>query len=164
MNQKILSNGCGRLNCNTLNYFTLTRKVNYPELVFNQHILKDHYFEVDSSQKWRLSQNNECYVCHKYQYVAIFFEQAKTGGNEDLIEIKDEPTLSKIEENLDMNLKDKFMVAPIILGSVCVGGFSRKLRMLHAGLFALLSVSQSNKFLSERKTSESIKKGVVKTI
>lgn len=63
--------------------------------------------------------------------------------------------------NLDMSLKDNYMIAPIIIGSVVNGGFSRKLRMLRADLFSLLSITQSNKFLKERRHSTRIKSNIV---
>ena len=61
-----------------------------------------------------------------------------------------------IEMNLDMSVKDNFMIAPIIISTNINGGFSRKLRMLRADLFSMLAVTQSSKFMKTRKQSTRI--------
>lgn len=63
----------------------------------------------------------------------------KRGTNEDLEEIKDPAIIAKVKHEL--NLEDGAdEYTPIICGSVVVGGFKRKLQMLRADLFAMLSV------------------------
>jgi hypothetical protein len=64
-------------------------------------------------------------------------------------------------ENLNLNLKDNFMVAPFIVGTVVSGGYERKLRMLRSDLYALLSVTQSRYFCKSQKNSEVIKNGII---
>lgn len=61
-----------------------------------------------------------------------------------------------------MNFKDNFMISPFILGSVVNGGFERKLRMLRADLWTLLSISESCRFIKSTVQSDRLKKGVVK--
>ena len=78
-----------------------------------------------------------------------------------MIEIKDTEIVQEIMNNLNLNLKDNFMVAPFIVGSVVSGGFDRKLRMLRSDLFTLLSVSQSKFFVKECKQGDAIKKGII---
>ena len=60
-----------------------------------------------------------------------------------------------------MSLKDTYMIAPIIIGSIVNGGFSRKLRMLRADLFTLMSITQSKQFMKQRRNSTGIKTSVV---
>jgi hypothetical protein len=48
--------GSGRYGLhNSIDEFTLTRKVNHPELIFNQDPYKDSYFEIDCLNHWRLA-------------------------------------------------------------------------------------------------------------
>ena len=60
----------------------LTRKLNHPELIFNQRISDDddfdrRFFKVDANECWTLSPKNECYICEKYHYTMIFYERSK---------------------------------------------------------------------------------------
>ena len=60
--------------------FVLTRKVNHPELIWNQDPQNDHsskkrYFEVDAAENWQLSMKNECFMCDGHKYTAIFFKR-----------------------------------------------------------------------------------------
>lgn len=130
-----------------LDNFIVCRKPNYPELIFNQKKQIDKYFIKDSCQNWAFSE--KCYVCERHTYVAIFYEQSTCAENEGLIEIKNQDVIQEINDNLNLNLKDNFMVAPFIIGSVVSGGFDRKLRMLRSDLFTLLSVIQSRSFMKE---------------
>lgn len=51
-------------------------------------------------------------------------------------------------------------IAPFVTGTVVKGGFSRKLKMVRADLFAALSVCNSDKFVTEQKQTNAIKKGI----
>lgn len=70
----------------------MTRKVNYPELVFNQKIANDsnkalRYFQKDHDLIWKLSKKNECFICEKYKYTIVFYERGLLAKNPDLVEI-----------------------------------------------------------------------------
>lgn len=120
--------------------------MNSPELIFNNCGYKDLYWEVDAGEKWQLSYKigptHDCYVCQKHKYGVVFID--KRGNNEDLEEIKDPAIIEKVKQ--DLNLEDGADdYTPIICGSVVGGGgynggFKRKLKMLRADLFAMLSV------------------------
>jgi len=70
----------------------LTRRLNHPELIFNQRVsiddTKDRFFKVDANQYWTLSRQDECYICDKHHYAVIFYERSEN-SNKGLIEIKD---------------------------------------------------------------------------
>lgn len=88
---------------------------------------------MDASEQWRMS--NECYVCHQYRYTTVFYSQ---GENPGLTEIKD---AEAVRECMNLGFKEKDEIAPVIAGTVILnGGFSKKLRMMRADLFTLLSI------------------------
>ena len=60
--------------------------------------------------------------------------------NEDLIEMKDEGLVQQIKEDLNISFRYEKGIAPIIVGSVVTGGFKRKLKMVRADYFSLLSI------------------------
>ena len=72
INSVQVHNGLGRDDNMNLKFdrFVMTRKVNHPELIFNQSLKYDktkyRFFKKDAAQQWKLSRNNECYVCQKY--------------------------------------------------------------------------------------------------
>lgn len=52
----------------------------------------------------------------------------------------------------NMNYKDKMKTSPFIAGTVINGGpYKRKLNMLRSDLFTLLAISESSKFMSNKK-------------
>lgn len=126
----------------------MTRKVNHPELIFNQSLKYDNtkyrFFKKDASQQWKLSRNNECYVCNKYTYTIIFYEKSILYPNKGLTEIKDSETLNIIKKDFDRNYKHFGSMTPIICGTVVNNGmlkpFQRKLKMIRTSLFALLQI------------------------
>jgi hypothetical protein len=66
VNQLERATGVGRSEFTVDDTFILTRKLNFPELIFNQDPEKDKYFEVDAAHKWKLLEPNikhGCYVC-----------------------------------------------------------------------------------------------------
>lgn len=59
----------------------MTRNLNHPELIWNQDVDGEEYFEQDYGQKWRLfesnkqgGQNESCRVCSRQKYTVIFYE------------------------------------------------------------------------------------------
>jgi len=96
-------NGIGRLTDSQTDRFVLTRKINYPELIWNQnpHYDRQHkkrYFEVDAAEQWKLSQKDECFICDAQCYTVIFFKDGgPIGTNKDLFEITDPKLLLKIK-------------------------------------------------------------------
>lgn len=66
--------GIGKTETNLIDPFVVTRKVNAPELIFNQFKHKDCYFDQDSAENWMLSQKNECFICQKHKYTCVFYE------------------------------------------------------------------------------------------
>lgn len=96
LNQLERAAGVGRQEITVDDNFILNRKVNFPELIFNQDERQDKYFESDFSRKWQLLEpnfKNGCYVCQKHKYTIIQYDQRinsetfETFGNNDLIEI-----------------------------------------------------------------------------
>lgn len=62
---------------------------------------------------------------------------------------------------LNLTFKDKEDIAPFIVGTVINnGGFHRKLKMMRADLFTLLSVGSSKEMTPSRKYGKVINKGV----
>ena len=63
----------------------------------------------------------------------------------------------------DLNISYRYdaEIAPIICGTVVNGGFKRKLRMVRADYFSMLSVCQSVYFVTDLKQSKAIKKGIL---
>lgn len=46
--------------------------------MFNQNPKTDkidshRYFKIDAQSSWELSENTECFICDRYQYVQIHF-------------------------------------------------------------------------------------------
>ena len=140
--------GVGRIESNLVDEFVLSRIVNRPELIFNQKPYLDQYFEMDASENWRLMDmacgiGGGCPVCNKHKYTLIFYEQDMADPwsvNEDLIEMKDEGLVQQIKEDLNISFRYEKGIAPIIVGSVVTGGFKRKLKMVRADYFSLLSI------------------------
>ena len=150
-----LGTGIGRSQTNEIDDFVLTRKVNLPELIFNQNPNKDCYFEIDAGNKWRLSDRCQCYSCHRYKYTMVFFKQAREGQrpadlNPEMKEVTNPELVTQIRDALNLSFKDKVDTAPYIVGTVVNDhprGFRRKLRMLRADIFTALSICNSNHFL-----------------
>jgi len=106
--------------------FVLNRKVNFPELIYNQDPQKlnsDHrFFQSEASEYWQLSPKGECFVCDKYKYTAIFFKKGLIpNSNTDLHEIKDKNFISRIKKEYDSDPKNEIDSMPQICGSVVDG-------------------------------------------
>lgn len=137
----------GRIeNADPSDCLVLTRKLNHPELIFNNSNHQSTYFQQDSDMQWRVSYNgqftHECYLCQKYKYTCIFLD--KDGPNSNLVEIRDENIIKKVKENLNIEKTTDFRT-PIICGTVTENGFQCKLKMMKCELFSLLSASESDR-------------------
>lgn len=94
----------------------------------------------------------------------IFYEQDQNdplSQNEGLIEITDPQQVQKIQEDLNISFRYDHEIAPIILGSVVTGGFKRKLRMMRADYFSVLSVAQSIHTVESLTQVKAIKRGLM---
>jgi hypothetical protein len=85
INQTSSTLGLGRVESSVIDRFVLTRRVNQPELIFNESPNNDHYF--DSADKWHYSNKEDCNVCLKSKYFVMIFD--KNQPLSDLKEIKD---------------------------------------------------------------------------
>ena len=83
----------------------LTRKLNQPELIWNQDpkldaFQKSRFFNVDAAAAWKVSKNSECYICDGHKYTVIFFQQGQfTKFNDDLYEVKNESLLKDFKNH-----------------------------------------------------------------
>lgn len=71
--------GFGRLECNFVDQFIISRWVNQPELVYNQKPYVDEVFMMDSSLDWRVVDTQcgitgGCPICNKHKYTMIFYD------------------------------------------------------------------------------------------
>jgi len=109
-----------------------------------------------------------CLVCKRHKYTLIFYQQFETdvakSKNEGLTEIKDKKVIDEIKEELNLLHGEEEDNAPFICGTVVNGGFTRKLRMLRADLYSLLSVCESSFIVSDKKQIKAIKRGVISHI
>ena len=139
-----------------------TKKVNYPELIFNQKRALDRYFVVNQGENWQLSEGNECFVCNKFQYTLIFYNQGLRAENQGLIEIKDTEFVRELKNLMKLNYSDTNKIQPFIVGTVVQDrNYVRKLKMLRAELYAALVVSTSVHFVYKNDQSQKIKNGIV---
>jgi len=68
-----------------------------------------------------------------------------------------------IEESLNLGFMDEGETAPLIVGTVVNDkkrAFNRKLRMVRADIFAMLSVCQSRSIVQKKMQSKHIKQGI----
>ena len=99
MNTSSNLNGIGRQESSLVDNFVITRKVNQPELVFNQAPYKDKFFEDGACENWVLQTGSSqsmtgCSICQKHKFTVIFYEQDDHEmSNTDLIEIKNPVTI-----------------------------------------------------------------------
>lgn len=106
-----------------------------------------------------------CLICKRHKYTIIFYQQFETdvakSKNEGLTEITNKKVIDEIKEELNLLHGEEQDIAPFICGTVVNGSFSRKLRMLRADFFSLLSVCESSLIVSEKKQIRAIKKGII---
>ena len=102
----------------------LTRKLNHPELIYNQRVSEDvslgNLFKVDANECWTLSPTDECFVCEKHLYTMIFYDRHKK--NSGLVEIKDMALLDLLKREYFRNIKLYRNYTPLICGTVVKKG------------------------------------------
>ena len=111
---------------------------------------------MDAAEKWRLLDtacgiNGGCQICNRHKQTLIFYEQDLEdpwSHNEGLIEIKDRSVVDKIKEDLNISFRYGTDIAPMIVGSVVMGGFKRKLKMMRADYYSMLCISESTYTIS----------------
>lgn len=161
--------GVGRTESSLIDEFVLSRWVNRPELVYNQQPYKDGYFEMDAAENWRLldaacGTGGGCPICNKHKYTLIFYEQDRADPwsyNEDLIEIKDPKIVQQIKDDLNISFRYEKGIAPLVVGTVVTGGFKRKLKMVRADYFSLLSICQSVHAVDSLMQIKALKRGMM---
>ena len=52
INQTMVAQGIGRMEAGIADVFVLTRKVNNPELIFNNCRFKDLYWQMEAGEMW----------------------------------------------------------------------------------------------------------------
>ena len=133
-------------------------------------------------------QSDHCYICSKLRYTLIFYERGNHRSNKELFEITDQHFLEKCRKDYILNYsldckQNVKMSTPLIFGTpvnskscssnkICGNNlhfksmdyinFSRKLRMIRADIFSLLSISMSDQFFEQSEDSEAIKRGILK--
>jgi len=93
----------GRITDETVDRFTLTRAANHPELVFSSQKHFDSYFEKDAQQKWMLADGGNCFICKKYEYVVVMYEQGEGAKNEGLIEVTDKVFIDGLKKSINLS-------------------------------------------------------------
>lgn len=124
---------------------------------------------MDAAYDWRVIDAEcgipaGCPICNKHKYTVIFYEQGLEdpwSHNEGLIEIKDPDLVNQIKENFNISYRYNHEIAPVISGTVVTGGFKRKLRMMRADYFSLLSISQSIHTVTNLTQIKAIKRGLM---
>lgn len=105
-------NGIGRNESSRIDDFVVSRKINQPELIFNQAIHLDSYFEDGASEKWTFQDGlsnsmNGCSICHKHKFTVVFFEQETHElANMELVQIKNAQIVNEVYKSLNISLKD----------------------------------------------------------
>lgn len=96
-------------------------------------------------------------MCEKHKYVVIYFDSRDNSMFREMInpELK-----SFIKSQLNLSPKDKEMS---IIGSV-THSWSRKLQMIDANVFSLLSVTQKKEIFTDLKQGKHIREEVVNLI
>jgi len=143
----------------------LTRKVNNPELVFNQCSASAKFFRVNAEEDWQLSSSKgECFICDCHKYTAIFFNKGVVSKNNlDLQEIKDPQFLAQLGREYEADERNKGIFVPQIRGTVVSGaGYGKKLRMISTEVFGMLSVSECALVVPTLEASARIKTAIVK--
>ena len=135
-------------------------------LIFNQRIASDYkpslkFFDVDTSQTWQLSKNNECYVCEKHSYTMIYYQRGILSQNSGLVEIKNKEFLAKLKKEFNGSYSKFTSTTPLICGTIVNHGigqpiFDRKLKMIKAPFFGLLAMVQSIEYAAHINQSKLI--------
>ena len=82
---------------NPLDHFVLTRVMGAPELIFNQSVYNERFFdEADQQTEWRLS--SSCYITEKHKVVAILFDRSR--AQQDGYKLIDDKDICKLLKKL----------------------------------------------------------------
>ena len=82
--------------------------------------------------------------------------------NNDLIQITDPEVVQQIKDNLNINANDNDQTTPYICGTPVNGTpFQRKLRMLRADFYTILSLCNLKEFINKEQSTEAIKEGIL---
>ena len=165
--------GVGKVQTRTVSdFFTVTRIVGRPELIFNQRPHKDsekpgRFFQRNGQAHWRLQNKDECHVCDRHRYTVIFFEHGLLARNEDLTEITDPSIIAQLKYDFNQSFLEHRTYTPQIMGTIVAkrkeqGVFDRPLRMLRASMFALLAFAAGKDFCEENDSIKAIQLGVLK--
>ena len=75
-NQITVNKGIGKKKETSLGYFVVSRKLNMPEMCFNQNFSdKDRQFQSNAAGKWQLvNEKIGCHLCQKQKQVVILFD------------------------------------------------------------------------------------------
>lgn len=136
---------------------------------------------ADNKQK-----KDVCYVCQKKKYTLVFYERRREIGrraNAELLEIKDEEFLRKCRSEYRLKYSQdsktrKPMTTPLICGTLVreqlegeklIGEknitnmtFNRKLRMMRADVYSLVSISTDSSFFAEAQHQQLVKVAALK--
>ena len=101
-----------------------------------------------------------------YKNEKLFPKQNSTSRkyNEELIEIKDKQLLKKVKQELNLNFEELSESNPFICGTIVNGSFTRKLKMVRADMYSILSVVNSHHIIKNSKQQIGIKKGVIEFV
>lgn len=162
--------GLGRTMTNFNDTFVLSRILKHPELIFKDLPSKtscnnSDYFEKDFASHWRLSEQNQCFLCDRYKYVAVFYERGVFAGNKGLVEVRDESIVKHLKNEFLKDSGSKTST-PIIFGTLSNCGttewaFQRKQKMLRTSIFALLSVMNCNEFLDKSVKADVLQEALI---
>lgn len=162
--------GVGREGSSCLDYFVVTRVLNHPELTFNQRPQHDkdtniRFFEKDAMQFWQMSARNECYICQRHMYTQIFYQRGILAQNKGLTEVTDPAIVEELTYQYKKDYLSYRTNTPLICGTVVKrehghGVFDRKLKMLRASVYSLLSVCQTSEFSQSDDVTQQVKEGV----
>ena len=74
----------------------ITRKLGHPELIFNEHDVKNTHFKAHASAKWVRMVSDECWIRDQWKYCVIFFSKKHCLEHYGLID--DEERIKQMEE------------------------------------------------------------------
>lgn len=135
---------------NAVDRFVLTRKLNYPELVFKERTNKnDDHFCLDSQSRWRLQSHGECYLCQRHKYCVVFFDQGNSQnnlrGNMGYQRVVEPELLSYLKSTLiksGLNRADSESDNGPIIFTTSHKKIELGNRMINSSLYALLSIHE----------------------
>ena len=102
--------------------FVVSRILKHPELIFKDipytfSCEEETFFEKDFASRWRLSQQNQCFLCDRYKYVAVFYERGILSGNNGFVEVRDQSIIRHLKREFDKDSQNKTST-PLIYGTL----------------------------------------------